>query len=74
MQKLSQKQRKRLVNETVKPQSPSDKVKVSVCPWGPSTPAWGKMHDILKCFSFETVNVFSLDVWLDFSLLKCNES
>lgn len=45
MPKLSQKQRKKLVSEAPKAQSLTDKVKVPVCPWGPSPPAWGAEVD-----------------------------
>ncbi|XP_063867571.1 inhibitor of Bruton tyrosine kinase-like [Scylla paramamosain] len=45
MPKLSQKQRKKLVSETAKAQSPTEKVKVPLCPWGPSAPAWGTEAD-----------------------------
>ncbi|XP_050719099.1 inhibitor of Bruton tyrosine kinase-like isoform X2 [Eriocheir sinensis] len=41
IQKLSQKQRKRLISETANT-PPPDKVKVPPCPWGSSSPAWGK--------------------------------
>ncbi|KAG0711609.1 Inhibitor of Bruton tyrosine kinase [Chionoecetes opilio] len=40
IQKLSQKQRKRLISETAKT-PPPDKVKAPACPWAPSAPAWG---------------------------------
>lgn len=55
MPKLSQKQRKKLVSEAPKAQSPTDKVKVPVCPWGPSPPAWGKEYGVLTCLSLRTI-------------------